>query len=62
VRRRAPRLHELREGAEHVQRAVGGGKVADTVERILPAEVSKAAAALAVMTYVVAEMPERLPK
>lgn len=35
---------------------------ADTVERILPAEVSKAAAALAVMTYVVAEMPERLPK
>lgn len=35
---------------------------ADTVERILPEEVSKAAAALAVMTYVVAEMPERLPK
>ncbi len=35
---------------------------ADTVERILPAEVSKAAASLAVMTYVVAEMPERLPK
>ena len=35
---------------------------ADTVERILPEEVSKAAASLAVMTYVVAEMPERLPK
>jgi carboxypeptidase Q len=35
---------------------------ADTVERITPEEVSKAAAALAVMTYVVAEMPERLPK
>jgi carboxypeptidase Q len=35
---------------------------ADTVERILPSEVSKAAAALAAMTYVVAEMPERLSK
>ena len=35
---------------------------ADTVERIAPDEVSKAAAALAVMAYVVAEMPERLPK
>jgi carboxypeptidase Q len=35
---------------------------ADTVERILPTEVSKAAASIAVMTYVVAEMPERLPK
>jgi carboxypeptidase Q len=35
---------------------------ADTVERILPVEVSKAAASIAVMTYVVAEMPERLPK
>jgi carboxypeptidase Q len=35
---------------------------ADTVERILPSEVSTAAASLAVMTYVVAEMPERLPK
>jgi carboxypeptidase Q len=35
---------------------------ADTVERIMPEEVSRAAAALAVMTYVVAEMPERLPK
>jgi hypothetical protein len=32
------------------------------VERIAPDEVSKAAAALAVMAYVVAEMPERLPK
>ncbi len=35
---------------------------ADTVDRIAPDEVSKAAASLAVMTYVVAEMPERLPK
>jgi carboxypeptidase Q len=35
---------------------------ADTVERIAPEEVSKAAAAIAVMTYVVAEMPQRLPK
>lgn len=35
---------------------------ADTVERIQPAEVSKAAASLGVMMYVVAEMPERLPK
>jgi carboxypeptidase Q len=35
---------------------------ADTVERIAPAEVSKAAAAIAVMTYVIAEMPERLPR
>lgn len=35
---------------------------ADTVERILPEEVSKAAAAIAVMAYVVAEMPERLPR
>jgi carboxypeptidase Q len=35
---------------------------ADTVERIAPEEVSKAAAAIAVMAYVVAEMPERLPK
>jgi carboxypeptidase Q len=35
---------------------------ADTVERIPPEDVSKAAAALAVMTYVVAEMPERLPR
>ena len=35
---------------------------ADTVERIAPAEVSKAAAAIAVVTYAVAEMPERLPR
>ena len=35
---------------------------ADTIERIAPSEVSKAAAAIAVMVYVVAEMPERLPK
>jgi carboxypeptidase Q len=35
---------------------------ADTVERIAPAELAKAAAAIAVVTYAVAEMPERLPK
>lgn len=35
---------------------------ADTVDRIAPEEVSKAAAAIAVMSYVVADMPERLPK
>ena len=35
---------------------------ADTVERIAPEEVSKAAAALAVIAYVAAEMPERLPR
>lgn len=35
---------------------------ADTVDRIAPEEVSKAAAAIAAVTYVVAEMPERLPK
>jgi carboxypeptidase Q len=35
---------------------------ADTVERIAADEVSKAAAAIAVMTYIVADMPERLPK
>lgn len=35
---------------------------ADTIERIAPSEVSKAAAAIAVMVYVVAEMPERLPR
>jgi carboxypeptidase Q len=34
---------------------------ADTVERITAEEVSRAAASIAVMTYVVAEMPERLP-
>jgi carboxypeptidase Q len=35
---------------------------ADTVERIAPEEMSKAAAAIAVVTYAVAEMPERLPR
>ena len=35
---------------------------ADTVDRIEPGEVSKAAAAIAAMIYVVADMPERLPK
>jgi carboxypeptidase Q len=35
---------------------------ADTVERIAPEELSKAAAALAAITYVAADMPERIPK
>jgi carboxypeptidase Q len=35
---------------------------ADTVDRIDPAEVSKAAAALTAMIYVVADMPQSLPK
>ena len=35
---------------------------ADTVERIAPEEISKGAAAIAVVAYVIAEMPERLPK
>ena len=35
---------------------------ADTVDRIAPEDVSKAAAALGVLTYVVAEMPQSLPK
>jgi carboxypeptidase Q len=35
---------------------------ADTVERIAPEEVSKAAAAIAAIAYAVAEMPERLPR
>jgi carboxypeptidase Q len=35
---------------------------ADTVERIAPEEVSRAAASIAVMAYAVAEMPERLPR
>lgn len=35
---------------------------ADTVDRIAPEEISKAAAAIATMVYVVADMPERLPK
>jgi carboxypeptidase Q len=35
---------------------------ADTIERITPEEMSKAAAAIATITYAVAEMPERLPR
>jgi carboxypeptidase Q len=35
---------------------------ADTVERISPEEVSRAAAAIAVVAYATAEMPERLPR
>jgi carboxypeptidase Q len=35
---------------------------ADTVERIGPEEVSKAAAAVAAISYAVAEMPDRLPR
>lgn len=35
---------------------------ADTVDRIAPDEVSKAAAALAALTYVVADARERLPR
>ena len=35
---------------------------ADTVERIAPEEVRQAAAAVAVVTYAVAEMPDRLPR
>ena len=35
---------------------------ADTVERIAPEEVSKGAAAIAVVVYVIAEMPDRLPR
>ena len=35
---------------------------ADAVERIAPEEVSRGAAAIAVVTYVIAEMPDRLPK
>ena len=33
---------------------------ADTIDRILPADIAKASAAIAVMAYVVADMPERL--
>ena len=33
---------------------------ADTVDKIDPLDMSPAAAAIAVMTYVIAEMPERL--
>ena len=35
---------------------------ADTIERIPPEDVSKAAAAIAVVAYAVAEMPERLAR
>ena len=35
---------------------------ADTVERIPADEVARAAAAISVVTYVVAEMPDRLPR
>lgn len=35
---------------------------ADTVERIAPEDVSRAAAAIAAVTWVVGEMPERLPR
>lgn len=35
---------------------------ADTVDRIAPAEVSRAAAAIAAVVYVVADMPQTLPK
>jgi len=35
---------------------------ADTVERIAPEEVSKGAAAIAVVVYVIAEMADRLPR
>ncbi len=35
---------------------------ADTVERIAPEELSKAAAAIAAITYVAADMPERIPR
>jgi carboxypeptidase Q len=35
---------------------------ADTVDRIEPQEVSRAAASLAAMIYVVADMPQALPK
>lgn len=35
---------------------------ADTIERITRDEMSRAAAAIAVVTYAVAEMPERLPR
>ncbi len=35
---------------------------ADTIDRIAPEEVSRAAAAIATMVYVVADMPQTLPK
>jgi carboxypeptidase Q len=46
----APRLFQIHHTA------------ADTVERIAPEELSKAAAAIAAITYVAAEMPERIPR
>ena len=35
---------------------------ADTVDRIEPQEVSRAAASIAAMVYVIADMPQSLPK
>jgi carboxypeptidase Q len=35
---------------------------ADTVERVAPEDVARAAAGIAAVTWVVAEMPERLPR
>src|SRR6478735_4228660 len=35
---------------------------ADTVERVAPEDVSRAAAAIAAITWVIADMPERLPR
>lgn len=35
---------------------------ADTVDKIDPKDMARAAAAIAVMTYVIADMPERLPR
>jgi hypothetical protein len=35
---------------------------ADTVERVAAEDVSRASAAIAAITWVVADMPERLPR
>jgi carboxypeptidase Q len=35
---------------------------ADTIDKIDPVEMAKCAAAVAVMTYVIADMPEPLPR
>jgi carboxypeptidase Q len=35
---------------------------ADTIERVAPEDVSRASAAIAAVTWVVADMPERLPR
>ena len=35
---------------------------ADTIERLPPDDVSRAAAAISVIAYAVAEMPDRLPR